>query len=253
MKMIGHTSSGKPVYAAYQLHRGFSDWSVNDHHDAADLHRKAARSDIKTNVSMHENSAALHEEAAQQIIALVQKLGLAPRTGAGKKPPRQHSTRATRSKISPKETLARIERAAYQSMRDSPEAYPPGALAGVSKKTAARLDREIAEVLAKRTSGTSGTSGQSRATRKASPRPTPYRIKLTPAEMRAVEFAQGRYSWPDMLSAHAAEDGSIAFTESEMWQWTDDVDSDAEGGHSPFPLASDAFAAKLQRFYDERV
>jgi hypothetical protein len=31
------------------------------------------------------------------------------------------------------------------------------------------------------------------------------------------------------------------------------LDSDAEGGHSPFPLASDAFAEKLQRFYDERV
>jgi hypothetical protein len=71
--------------------------------------------------------------------------------------------------------------------------------------------------------------------------------------MKAVEFARGRYSWPDMLSAHAAEDGSIAFTESEMWQWTDDVDSDAEGGHSPFPLAAPAFAEKLQRFYDSRV
>ena len=245
MKTIGHTGSGKPVYAAYQLHRGFSDWSVNDHHDAADLHRKAARTDIKTNVSMHENSAALHEDEAQRIIALVQKLGLAPRKGIGKKPPRQHSTRADRGQ---KETMARIERATYQSMRDSPEAYPPGALAGVSKKTAARLDREIAEVLAKRR-----TSGQSHATRRVSPRPTPYRIKLSPAELRAVEFAHGRYSWPDMLSAHAADDGSIAFTESEMWQWTDDVDSDAEGGHSPFPLASDAFAAKLQRFYDERV
>lgn len=246
-KTIGHTSSGKPVYAAYQLHRGFADWSVNDHHDAADIHRKAARSDIKTNVSMHENSAALHEEDAQRIAKLVEKLGLAPRTGTGKKPPRQHSTRATRGKLSQKETMARIERATYQSMRDFPEAYPPGALAGVSKKTAARLDREIAEALAKR------TSGQSHATRRTSPRPTPYRIKLTPAEMRAVEFAQGRYSWPDMLSAHAAEDGSIAFTENEMGQWTDDVDSDTEGGHSPFPLAVGAFAEKLQRFYDERI
>ena len=56
-----------------------------------------------------------------------------------------------------------------------------------------------------------------------------------------------------MLSAHAAEDGSIAFTESEMWQWTNNVDSDAEGGHSPFPLAADEFAEKLQRFYDSVV
>ncbi len=85
------------------------------------------------------------------------------------------------------------------------------------------------------------------------PRVTPYRIKLTPDELRALEFARGRYAWPDMLSAHAAEDGSVAFTESEMWQWTDDVDSDAEGGHAPFPLASDALVAKLQHFYDARI
>lgn len=97
--------------------------------------------------------------------------------------------------------------------------------------------------------------GRSHATIKKTtkPRPTPYRIKLAPRELSAVEFARGRYAWADMLAAHAAEDGSIAFTESEMWQWTDDVDSDTAGGHSPFPLASGAFAEKLQRFYDERI
>jgi len=210
VRTIGHTSSGKPVYAAYQLHRGFSDWTVNDHNDAADLHRKAARSDIKTNVSMHENSAALHDEEAARITKLVEKLGLAPRTGASAKSRRSHATRATRK---------------------------------LPAKSPAQLDREIAQVLSNKLP--SGRSAH--ATRAA------YRIKLTPAELRAVEFAQGRYAWPDMLSAHAAEDGSIAFTESEMWQWTDDVDSDAEGGHSPFPLAAEAFAEKLQRFYDSRV
>ena len=91
--------------------------------------------------------------------------------------------------------------------------------------------------------GTTKKVSRAHATRVA------YRIKLTPTELRAVEFARGRYSWPDMLSAHAADDGTVAFTESEMWQWTDDVDSD----DSPFPLAAPAFAAKLQRFYDERV
>jgi len=85
------------------------------------------------------------------------------------------------------------------------------------------------------------------------PRVTAYRINLTPDELRAIELARGRYAWPDMLSAHMAEDGSVAFTEREMWQWVDDVDSDAEGGHSSFPLASPAFAEKLQRFYDARV
>jgi len=201
MKVIGHTSSGEPVYAAYQFHKGFSDWTVNDHLDAADLHRRAARTDIKTNRSMHENSATLHEGDAQRIQALVQKLGLAPRTSSGKKT-RQHATRR--------------------------------------RRTPAQFDREIAQALGKKKS-------ISHASRIA------YRIKLTPSELRAVEFARGRYEWPDMLAVHAAENGLVAFTESEMWQWTDDVDSDTAGGHSPFPLASSAFAEKLQRFYDERI
>jgi len=38
-----------------------------------------------------------------------------------------------------------------------------------------------------------------------------------------------------------------------MWQWTDDVDSDSEGGHAPFPMASPRFAEKLQSFYDEKI
>lgn len=114
------------------------------------------------------------------------------------------------------------------------------------KASPAQLQREIDAMLAKK------TVPVAYATRRAA-RPTPYRIKLTSSEMKAVEFARGRYSWPDMLAAHAAEDGSIAFTESEMWQWTDDVDSDMEGGHSPFPLASPAFADKLQSFYDSRI
>jgi predicted methyltransferase len=116
------------------------------------------------------------------------------------------------------------------------------------KKTSAQLEAEIAKSLAK---GHRQATRRAR-TKKAAPR-IAYRLQLTPSELRAVEFARGRYAWPDMLAAHAAENGAIAFTESEMWQWTDDVDSDAEGGHSPFPLASSAFAEKLQSFYDERV
>lgn len=201
--VIGHTGSGKPVYAAFQLHRDFFDWTVNDHFDAAELHQDALSSDIKTNASMHQNSAALHIEKAQQLAKMIEKLGLVAKGKS--RSPRGHSTR----------------------------------------KSPAQLEYEIAETLAKKKPRSSHAV---RATR-----PTLYRIKLTPSELRAVEFARGRYAWPDMLSAHAADDGSIAFTENEMWQWTDDVDSDAEGGHSPFPLASPAFAEKLQRFYDERV
>lgn len=110
--------------------------------------------------------------------------------------------------------------------------------------TKAQLDRDIAESLAK-------TKRQRKG--KSKPLRVAYRLQLTPSELSAVEFARGRYSWPDMLSAHATEGGLVAFTEPEMWQWTDDVDSDTAGGHSPFPLASGALAEKLQRFYDERI
>jgi hypothetical protein len=118
-----------------------------------------------------------------------------------------------------------------------------------SRSSPAQLDREIDEALSKRPH-----RAPAHATRKMrATRVIAYRLKLTPDELRAVEFARGRYAWPDMLLAHAAEDGSVAFTESEMWQWIDDVDSDMGGGHAPFPLASGAFAAKLQRFYDSNV
>lgn len=122
----------------------------------------------------------------------------------------------------------------------------------MKKKTSAQLDREIASALA--VSKTSKRKGQAAKPAKIKTAPRiAYRMRLTPDEMSAVKFARGRYSWPDMLAAHAAEDGSVAFTESEMWEWCDDVDSDAEGGHAPFPLAAPGLAEKLQRFYDERV
>jgi hypothetical protein len=117
--------------------------------------------------------------------------------------------------------------------------------AGSVLKSPEQLEDEISEVLAKKSR---------RSSAHATKRPTPYRLLLSPSERSAVDFASGRcYAWPDMLSTHSAEDGAVAFTESEMWQWTDDVDSDTEGGHDPFPLASPAFAEKLQRFYDSRV
>jgi hypothetical protein len=122
-----------------------------------------------------------------------------------------------------------------------------------SKKTGAQLDREIAEVLRSQASTKKTRVQHATKTTKKKPLRVAYRLQLSPSELRAVEFARGRYEWPDMLSAHASEGGLVAFTEPEMWQWVDDVDSDAEGGHSLFPLASEALADKLQRFYDERV
>jgi hypothetical protein len=100
-----------------------------------------------------------------------------------------------------------------------------------------QLEREIKAALARKPKA-----------RTTSPRPTPYRLKLTPSELDAVEFARGRYSWADMLSSHAAEDGSIAFTESDMWQWCDDVDAD----DGRFPTAAPNLAWKLESFYGSR-
>lgn len=90
---------------------------------------------------------------------------------------------------------------------------------------------------------------KSSASKGKSPLRVAYRLQLTPDELRAVEFARGRYAWADMLSAHATEGGLVGLSEPQMWQWCDDVDSD----DAPFPLASGEFAAKLQRFYDERI
>lgn len=89
MKTIGKTSSGKPIYAAFQFHRSFDHWTANDHADAAEAHRDAVKSDIKTNRSMHENSAALHDEEIRRIHGLVEKLGLGRRHHARRKPPAQ--------------------------------------------------------------------------------------------------------------------------------------------------------------------
>jgi len=115
------------------------------------------------------------------------------------------------------------------------------------RKSPAELDSDIAAIL-----GSVPGKSSAHATKKGSKKKTlsvAYRLQLTPSELQAVEFASGRYAWPDMLAAHVTEGGLVAFTEPEMWQWTDDVDSE----DSPFSLASPAFAEKLQRFYDSRV
>jgi hypothetical protein len=114
----------------------------------------------------------------------------------------------------------------------------------MARKTYARLENEIAAALSP---GTKERKSRDRAPSVA------YRLHLTPSEMQAVEYARGRYQWPDMLAMHASENGAIAFGEYEMSQWCDDVDSDAGGNHAPFPMASGGLATKLQNFYDQRI
>lgn len=111
------------------------------------------------------------------------------------------------------------------------------------QKSSQVLDREIKAALRR-------TSEKSRAhASRKKPRSIAYRLQLTPSERQAVEFASGRYAWLDMLADHLTEGGLVEFTEPDMWEWTEAVDS--EGGS--FPLASPAFEEKLQRFYNSQV
>jgi len=91
-KVLGHTKSGKPIHVAFQGHRNFDGWTAVDHWDASEAHEAARLSDIKTNIAMHENSAALHNEEARRIVEAVERLGLArPEKTRGTR--RQHATR----------------------------------------------------------------------------------------------------------------------------------------------------------------
>lgn len=152
-----------------------------------------------------------------------------------------------------KKSPAQLEREIAEVLSRRGSAYEAQRSHEIAADLARRGRAPIADVVRARKRGSTGAD-VSHARRKArAPRLTPYHINLTPDEQRALEFARGRYAWPDMLSAHVDENGAVSFTESEMWQWADDVDSDAEGGHSPFPLASGALVEKLQHFYDSRV
>lgn len=117
------------------------------------------------------------------------------------------------------------------------------------KKSAAQIQREIDTVVPPmRLKGR--VKGNFRVPRAAFAAARGFRLQLTPRELAAVEFTRGRYAWSEMLAAHASEAGLVVFSESELWQWADDVDSDAGVGHTLFPLASDELAGKLQHFYD---
>lgn len=79
-----------------------------------------------------------------------------------------------------------------------------------------------------------------------------YVLKLTRDEVNALYFIGARYSWTRVL-IECDEERVIMLEESEMWEWQHDVEDDMAGGHSPFPMASPAFAEKLRVFLDECV
>jgi len=94
--VIGHTKSGKPVYADKKGdHKDYKDWSGQDHLDAAKLHRDKAylhsqkfnnnlseggsysiRASENTLMNHHNDSAHKHEKAAGDIVQKEHASGL---------------------------------------------------------------------------------------------------------------------------------------------------------------------------------
>lgn len=71
-KVIGHTKSGKPVYADHNHdHKDYDNFSAQDHHDASDLHKKetdkyrGAYNDAVLR-SKHDNMRFMHRKAADK-------------------------------------------------------------------------------------------------------------------------------------------------------------------------------------------
>lgn len=80
-----------------------------------------------------------------------------------------------------------------------------------------------------------------------------YRLSLTDADLRTIAFVGSRYAWSEALLA--LEAGQNELTESEAWCIAEAFDSDAEGGHSMFPMLDprSALAEKLAAFRNSIV
>lgn len=77
-----------------------------------------------------------------------------------------------------------------------------------------------------------------------------YTLALTRQEIGAIEFANGRYEWPNKLMECLNVDTlTVEFTETDMWEWNEDVNSDDWW----FPLAAPSFQEKLTEFLGQMV
>jgi hypothetical protein len=66
-----------------------------------------------------------------------------------------------------------------------------------------------------------------------------YEAEISDQDLRALEFAEGRYGWASIIDHVEEEDDGtvwIRMRESDAWRWRDEVDEDMEGGHDAFPL-----------------
>jgi len=79
-----------------------------------------------------------------------------------------------------------------------------------------------------------------------------YSVTLDASEIAALEWIGDRYGFAQSLldvAQKTREATHIGMTEPEAWEWREAVDSDMEGGHSPFPCMAEAFASKLWDLY----
>lgn len=60
-----------------------------------------------------------------------------------------------------------------------------------------------------------------------------YKVTVTPEMSDTLAWVGGRYGWADCFPC--TEVGEHVVPEHEMWQWSEAVRADMEGGHNPFP------------------
>jgi len=83
----------------------------------------------------------------------------------------------------------------------------------------------------------------------------PYTLTLTPDDVSAIAWAGNRYGWSESLLGLGIREGENQLAEHEAWSLRDACESDADGGHSMFPLldSRSELAGKLSRFLDSIV
>lgn len=80
-----------------------------------------------------------------------------------------------------------------------------------------------------------------------------YNLILSDSDIETIRFVGYRYGWSDALSGFSA--GENPLTEAEAWEISEAFTSDAEGGHSMFPMLDprSSLCEKLFKFYESIV
>lgn len=84
--------------------------------------------------------------------------------------------------------------------------------------------------------------------------PMGYNLTLSYSDMEDISFVGGRYSWAETLLQNT-EIGDNDIPEHVAWEMKEAFEEDCEGGHSMFPMLSEAsnLYEKLSKFYKSIV